>query len=63
MEYITIRELVEKLGTENYENFIKSLISYEKRIDDMNVLDKMYQDYMDSCNSGFLNESFNNLNF
>lgn len=58
MNYKGIRDLVEKLGNEHYEDFIKALISYEKGINDMDALDKIYSEFMDSDTVGLLHEDF-----
>ena len=58
MGYKEIRNLVEKLGNENYEYFIKAIVSFEKGINDMDALDKNYAEFMDSDTKGLLHEDF-----
>lgn len=58
MKYKEIRNLVEKLGNENYEDFIKAIVSFEKGINDMDALDKIYSEFMDSDIKGLLHEDF-----
>ena len=58
MKYKEIRNLVEKLGNENYEDFIKAIVSFEKGINDMDALDKIYAEFMDSDTKGLLHEDF-----
>lgn len=58
MQYKEIRNLIEKLGNENYEDFIKAIVSFEKGINDMNALDKIYAEYMDGDTKGLLHEDF-----
>ncbi len=58
MDYTEIRNLVEKLGNENYRDFIKALVSYEKGINDENALDDIYDDFMDMDTRGLLHEDF-----
>ena len=41
---------------EDYENFFKALVSLERNINDMNVLDDMYCKYMDNDNIGLISE-------
>lgn len=58
MQYKEIRNLVEKLGNENYEDFIKAIVSFEKGINDMDALYKIYTEFMDSDTKGLLHEDF-----
>ena len=58
MEYKEVRNLIEKLGNENYEDFIKAIVSFEKGIHDMDALDKIYEEFMDSDTKGLLHEDF-----
>ncbi len=58
MNYKDIRNLVEKLGNENYQDLIKALVSFEKGVNDMNALDKIYNEFMDSDIKGLLHEDF-----
>lgn len=39
---------IEELMKENYADFIKAMISIENNIDDLNVLDKVYESYMEN---------------
>ncbi len=58
MGYAEIRNTVEKLGNENYRDFIKALVSYEKGINDENALDDIYDDFMDMDTKGLIHEDF-----
>lgn len=58
MDYKEIRNMIEKMENENNEDFIKALISFEKGINDISALDKIYQDYMESDTFNLLNEEF-----
>lgn len=58
MKYKEIRNLVEKLGNENYEDFIKAIVSFEKGINDMDAPDNIYSEFMDSDTKGLLHEDF-----
>lgn len=49
------------MATENYEGFIKALISFEKGINDEEVLDKLYQEYMDNDDISLLSDEFDYL--
>lgn len=58
MEYKYIRKSLEKVSKENYKEFIKALISIEKRIEDENALDEIYDKYMDNDTIPLLSEEF-----
>ena len=46
MDYDEIRKTIENITRENYGDFIKAVVSFEKGIDDKKVLDKIYDEYM-----------------
>lgn len=48
MNYKQMRNALEKMANENYEDFTKALISFEKGINDKDALDKLYTDYMEN---------------
>ena len=58
MAYKEIKEAIEAMANENYEDFVKGLISFEKGINDMDALDSIYQSYMDNDTQGLLNDEF-----
>ena len=58
MNYRQMRNMLEKMSEENNENFTKALISFEKGINDMKALDKLYEDYMKNDNMSLLNDEF-----
>ena len=58
MEYKDIRENLEEISNENYKDFIKALIGIEKGIEDENVLDEIYDKYMDNDTISLLSEDF-----
>lgn len=58
MEYKDIRENLEEISKENYKDFIKALIGIEKGIKDENVLDEIYDKYMDNDTISLLSEDF-----
>ncbi len=60
-QYEYIRDVVETLMNENLENFVKSVISVEKGINDINVLDNVYYELMDSDVTNFLSEDIEGL--
>ena len=49
------------MANDNFEDFTKALISFEKGINDKETLDKVYQDYMDNDSMGLLNDEFDHL--
>ena len=58
MDYKTLRERIEDMVNDNYKNFVKAIISIEKDINDENVLDKLYDAYMDNDSLDLLHEEF-----
>ena len=58
MEYKDIRKSLEDFSKENYKELIKALIGIEKRIEDENTLDKIYDEYMDNDAITLLSEEF-----
>ena len=58
MDYKEMRDAIEAMANENYEDFVKGLISFEKGINDMDALDSIYQSYMDNDTQGLLNDEF-----
>lgn len=58
MDYKEMKEAIEAMANENYMDFVKGLISFEKGINDMDALDSIYQSYMDNDTQGLLNDEF-----
>lgn len=58
MDFKEMRNTLEKMANDNFEDFTKALISFEKGINDKETLDKVYQDYMDNDSMGLLNDEF-----
>lgn len=46
MTYEQTKSTVEQMMNENYRDFIKALVSIEKGIDDKDVLDRIFLDYI-----------------
>ena len=61
MDFKEMRNTLEKMANDNFENFTKALISFEKGINDKKYLDKVYQVYMDNDTMGLLNDEFDYL--
>lgn len=57
MDYKEIYEHIGTLMEEDYKSFIMALISIEKGIEDREVLEKIYDKYMDDDDLTLLNES------
>ncbi|MGI6440326.1 MAG: DNA-binding protein [Peptoniphilaceae bacterium] len=58
MEYKDIRNTLEEIARENLEDLTKAIIGLEKGIDEKNVLDEIYQKYMDNDSLMLLNDEF-----
>ncbi len=58
MDYKTMRDNIENMATENYEDFIKAIISFEKGVNDKEALDTIYDDYTANDSLTLLNEEF-----
>ena len=61
MDFKEMRNTLEKMANDNFEDFTKALISFEKGINDKKFLDKVYQVYMDNDSMGLLNDEFDYL--
>ena len=61
MDFKEMRNTLEKMANDNFEDFTKALISFEKGINDKKSLDKVYQVYMDNDSMGLLNDEFDYL--
>ena len=58
MSYREMKTVLEQMAKENYEDFAKALISFEKGINDKAVLDKLYTKYVENDNMSLLNDEF-----
>lgn len=58
MNFDEMKKIIENLMEEDYETFIKALISIEKTIDDKETLDCLYQEYMENDEMNLLNNQF-----
>ena len=61
MDLKEMRNTLDKMANDNFEDFTKALISFEKGINDKESLDKIYQVYMDNDSMGLLNDEFDYL--
>lgn len=58
MDYTAMRDRIEDMVNDNHRDFVKAIISIEKGINDKNVLDKLYDAYMDNDSLNLLHEEF-----
>lgn len=53
-----IRKNIEEMVNNDYEGFVKALISFEKGIEDEGVLNILYYRFMGNDDQGLLSEEF-----
>jgi hypothetical protein len=58
MNYDEIRNSIENMAKDNYQDFIKAIISYEKGINDKEALDTLYSKFMENDTVNLLHEEF-----
>ena len=58
MDYKEMRNTIEQMANENYEDFTKALISFEKGVNDKEALDILYDNYTNNDSLTLLNEEF-----
>lgn len=58
MNYDEIRNSIENMAKDNYQDFIKAIISYEKGINDKEALDTLYSQFMEDDTVNLLHEEF-----
>ena len=56
MNFNEMKNNLEKMSNDNYETFIKALISFEKGIEDKKLLDEVYAKYMDNDGYNLLSD-------
>ena len=56
-----MRDRIEDMVNDNHRDFVKAMISIEKDINDENVLDKLYDAYMDNDGLNLLHDEFDYL--
>ena len=61
MDFKKMKDIIICMQEQNYNNFIKALISAEKDIEDEKMLEKLYEAYMDNDNMMLLDETFDYL--
>ena len=58
MDYKAMRDRIEDMVNGNHRDFVKSIISIEKSINDESILDNLYDAYIDNDSLNLLNEEF-----
>lgn len=58
MNYKEMKANIEAMANENYQEFMKGLISFEKGVNDEKALDSIYQSYMENDTQGLLSDEF-----
>ena len=58
MDYKAMRDRIDDIVNDNHRDFVKAMISIEKDINDENVLDKLYDAYMDNDSLNLLHDEF-----
>ena len=53
-----VKQELEKLKDENYKNYIKAILSIELNIEQEELLDDLYNEYMDNDNFKLINDNF-----
>ena len=57
-DFKEIKIELEKLKEDNYRNYIKAILSIELNIEKEEILDYLYDKYMDNDNFNLLNDEF-----
>ncbi len=53
-----VKQELEKLKDENYKNYIKAILSIELNIEQEELLDDLYNEYMENDNFKLINDNF-----
>lgn len=61
MQFTEIKKQIEFMMQENYEDFVKALISIELGIEDKNVLNKLYNKYMENDDVNFIDDNLSDF--
>lgn len=63
MSYQDVKNTIEDIMNNNYEGFVKTLISVEKGVEDENILDELYDRFMDNDGVNLINDYFDEALF
>ena len=61
MEFLETKQMLEEMMQKDYKTFVTALISIEKDITNQEVLDMMYQKYMNTDEMHLLNDEFEEM--
>lgn len=61
MKFLEIKQKIEEMMQKDYKTFVTALISIEKDINNQEVLDMMYQKYMNTDEMHLLNDEFDEI--
>ena len=61
MEFLETKKAIEEMMQKDYKTFVTALISIEKDITNQEVLDIMYQKYMNTDEMYLLNDEFDEM--
>ena len=61
MEFLETKKVIEEMMQKDYKTFVTALISIEKDITNQEVLDIMYQKYMNTDEMYLLNDEFDEI--
>ena len=61
MEFLETKKAIEEMMQKDYKTFVTALVSIEKDITNQEVLDMMYQKYMNTDEMHLLNDEFDEM--
>ncbi len=61
MEFLKTKQTIEEMMQNDYKTFVTALISIEKDINNQEVLDIMYQKFMNTDDMHLLNDEFDEM--
>ena len=61
MDFLKTKQAIEEMMQKDYKTFVTALISIEKDINNQDVLDMMYQKFMNTDEMHLLNEEFDEM--
>ena len=61
MKYKDMKAAIETMIEDSHEDFVKAMISFEKNVNDMNTLDKIYNAYMENDGMNLINDQFDDI--
>ena len=61
MKFLETKQMIEEMMQNDYKTFVTALISIEKDINNQEVLDMMYQKFMNTDEMHLLNDEFDEM--